>query len=79
MRAPMPEFYGSTVVSDKGQVVIPSEARSVLGLEKGERLLVMVMNEEAIMLVRPSSFEKMAAEMTAKVEMIKSKVTDGDR
>ncbi|HID89862.1 MAG TPA: AbrB/MazE/SpoVT family DNA-binding domain-containing protein [Anaerolineales bacterium] len=34
-------FYGAVTVSDRGQVVIPAEARRDLGIEVGERLLVV--------------------------------------
>jgi len=63
-----PEFYGSTVISDKGQVVIPIEARNDLGLEKGEKLLVMGMHKGALMLMKLSSFEKMSEEMAKRQE-----------
>ena len=61
-----PVFYGSTVISDKGQVVIPVEARNALGLEKGEKLLVMGMHHDAIMLMKVSGFQKMTDEMAAR-------------
>lgn len=32
--------YGSTIVSERGQIVIPAEARRELGLEPGTRLLI---------------------------------------
>jgi len=34
-------FYGAVTVSDRGQVVIPAEARRDLGIEVGEKLLVI--------------------------------------
>lgn len=34
-------FYGSVTVGDRGQVVIPAEARTQLGIEPGDKLLVM--------------------------------------
>ncbi len=61
-----PTFYGSTVISDKGQVVIPVEARHALNLEKGEKLLVMGMHGDALMLVKLSSFKKMSDNLAAR-------------
>jgi AbrB family looped-hinge helix DNA binding protein len=34
-------FYGSVTVGERGQIVIPAEARSELGVEPGDKLLVM--------------------------------------
>jgi len=67
-----PEFYGSTIVSDKGQVVIPVEARTALGLEKGEKLLVMGIDEKGIMLMKVSAFEEMSSEMSKCQEQIET-------
>jgi len=32
--------YGSTTISERGQIVIPAEARREMGLEPGTRLLI---------------------------------------
>lgn len=37
-----PEVLGTATVGERGQVVIPSEVRKVLGLSSGDKLLVMV-------------------------------------
>lgn len=34
-------FFGSVTVGERGQVVIPAEARSELGIKPGDKLLVM--------------------------------------
>ncbi len=33
-------FYGSVTVGERGQIVVPAEARTDLGIEPGEKLLV---------------------------------------
>lgn len=66
MRKMQPTFYGSTVISEKGQVVIPAEARHALNLDKGEKLLVMGMHGDSLMLVKVSSFQRMSEEMAAR-------------
>lgn len=35
------KIYGTTTMNEKGQLVIPAEARAELGLEPGTRLMVM--------------------------------------
>jgi AbrB family looped-hinge helix DNA binding protein len=34
------KYYGSTTVSERGQIVIPAEARREMGLEPGTKLLL---------------------------------------
>jgi AbrB family looped-hinge helix DNA binding protein len=51
------KFYGSTVIGEKGQVVIPKEAREDLKLKKGEKLLVFGMGE-MIALMKFSNLKK---------------------
>ena len=34
-------FYGSVTVGERGQIVIPAEARAELGIAAGEKLIVM--------------------------------------
>lgn len=35
------EFFGSVTVGERGQVVIPAEARKKMGIQPGDKLLVM--------------------------------------
>lgn len=39
--------YGVVTVSDKGQIAIPVDLWSDLGLEKGDKLMVLKRKEEA--------------------------------
>lgn len=34
-------FYGSVTVGERGQIVIPSEARAAMGIQQGDKLLIM--------------------------------------
>lgn len=34
-------FYGSVTVGERGQIVIPVEARNELGIKSGDKLLIM--------------------------------------
>ncbi len=65
-----PDFYGSTVISDKGQVVIPVEARNALNLEKGEKLLVIGMHNDSIMLMKLAGFQRMSEQLAERQKEI---------
>lgn len=51
------KFYGSTTLGERGQIVIPAEAREALKLEKGEKLLVLGMNNETLVLQKISALK----------------------
>ena len=43
-----------TTLTSKGQMTLPSAVRARLGLEAGDRLLVTVVDDDTIVLKRPS-------------------------
>ena len=52
-------FYGSITVSDRGQIVIPAEARRDFGIEVGDKLLVFGDIETGLAIAKASVlFEK---------------------
>lgn len=66
------EFYGTTTLGEKGQVVIPSEARTAMKLGKSEKLLVFGMGKDMLMLAKVSNLEKFAAVLTEKLNDIQT-------
>jgi AbrB family looped-hinge helix DNA binding protein len=34
-------FYGSVTVGERGQIVIPADARAEMGIQQGDKLLIM--------------------------------------
>lgn len=61
---PRPKLVASVTVGERGQIVIPSEARSDLGIEPGTKLLVFLMpGHDALMVTRPEAFEERAKNM----------------
>ena len=51
---------GITTVGEKGQVVIPADIRTALGLKKGEKLLVFAKGEDMLGLTKISNVEHFA-------------------
>lgn len=59
------KIFGTTVVNDKGQVVIPAEARNAMGLEPGSRLMVMGLpHKNTLMLIKTEDVEKIIENFT---------------
>ena len=52
-------FYGAVTVSDRGQIVIPAQARRDLNIEVGEKLLVLAGPGGGVFLVRASIVSRM--------------------
>ena len=70
--APPPEgkfFWGTVKLGNRGQIVIPKEARDKYGLQEGSRLVVFG-DEEGIALIQTEKFEsrlKSALEQSRKM------------
>lgn len=52
-------FYGSVTVSDRGQIVIPAQARKDFGIEVGEKLLVLGDLDKGLVLTKSNFVLKM--------------------
>ena len=66
------QFYGTTALGEKGQIVIPVEARRIMKLKKGEKLLAFGMGRDMIVLTKLSKIEQFASHLSKKLEAIRS-------
>jgi AbrB family looped-hinge helix DNA binding protein len=60
--------YGTTTVGEKGQVVIPMEARKAMKIPKGEKLLVFGMGKDILVLATLSNLKKMASHLEERLK-----------
>ena len=67
---PEGQFYGTATVGEKGQIVIPQEARKNMKLKKGDRLLVFGMDDDMLAVAKLSHLEKFASHLSKKLKMI---------
>ena len=67
---PEGQFYGSATVGEKGQIVIPQDARETMKLKKGDRLLVFGMDNDALVVAKLSHVEKITSHLSKKLKMI---------
>ena len=69
-------LFGFVTVNDKGQVVIPVDAREAINLESGDKLLVMVHpSKDGIVLVKPDGLEQFANQMLKHISDAKDTIT----
>lgn len=57
------KFYGSTVMGERGQVVIPAEARDEIGIEPGEKLVVFGNKRRGVVILFKSDVMTRFADM----------------
>ena len=55
-------IWGSVTINERGQLVIPKEARRMFGLTGGQRLIVLS-DEEGIALIPAEKFERRIKEV----------------
>jgi len=68
--APAPKgkyAFGVVTLSDRGQIVIPKEARDVFGLKPGTRIIVLGDENEGIALIKAEEFEERIRLMAEKI------------
>jgi AbrB family looped-hinge helix DNA binding protein len=66
---PFAKILGTATLNDKGQLVIPSEARNSLGLEAGSRVVIMKSPDKpALVLLKAEEVEAMIKDMTSALE-----------
>ncbi len=67
-------FYGSSTLGDRGQIVIPIEARNDLGFKAGDKLLIMRHPiHDAITICTLESFQELANDFAHEVALIEAK------
>ncbi len=53
------KFVGISKVGEKGQIVIPKDARDMFGIKPGDSVIVLADKERGIALLRSDVFEDM--------------------
>ena len=60
-------IWGTVTINDRGQIVIPKEARDTLDLKSGDRLIVMGSEGEGLALQKVEIFEAMLRNLMSAV------------
>jgi AbrB family looped-hinge helix DNA binding protein len=66
------KLYGTATVGTKGQVVIPAEAREILGIESGDRLYVVGSKQgKWIGLIQEEQLRSIIEQLSDNIELYK--------
>jgi len=72
-----PKVFGSAVVSPRGQVVIPANARKELGINPGDTLLVCIPpHGQGLLLLKVDAIEQILSMMSEHLTSFKKLVKD---
>ena len=63
-----PRIFGTAKVGDRGQIVIPKEAREYFGIEPGDTLLILGKTETGLIVTRPDALNDLANKIFDSVE-----------
>ena len=63
-----PKVFGTAKVGDRGQIVIPKEAREFFGIEPGDTLLILGKSETGLIVTRPETLNDLANRILDSVE-----------
>ena len=75
----MPKFYGSTTVGERGQVVIPSDARKDFHIAPADKLLVFGgPHGDILLLAKAESIAEFMAKTMGMLEQIKESVRNSE-
>ena len=62
------QVFGTAKVGDRGQIVIPKEAREFFGIEPGDTLLILGKNETGLIVTKPETLNNLASQIFQSVE-----------
>jgi len=61
-------IFGTAKVGEKGQIVIPKEARKVFGIDAGDTLLILGDEKNGIIVTKPEVIETVAEEILGNLQ-----------
>ena len=61
-------IFGTAKVGEKGQIVIPKDARQIFGVKPGDTLLILGDEETGIIVTKPDVLRDAADELCGKME-----------
>lgn len=70
-------FFGSATVGERGQIVIPSEARKRYSIQPGDKVLVIGHpNASGLWICKIDAMREVFSSMLSEIEKIESKISE---
>ena len=60
--------FGTAKVGDRGQIVIPKEAREFFGIEPGDTLLILGKSQTGLIVTKPETLNDLATQIFKTVD-----------
>ncbi|MDR1183851.1 MAG: AbrB/MazE/SpoVT family DNA-binding domain-containing protein [Coriobacteriales bacterium] len=71
------QIRGTTIINERGQIVVPAEARKAIGVEPGDRLVVFGNDGSGMLvLVKSEYFNEFADFMMSKLDKLRTTTQD---
>lgn len=67
-KAKQQRVFGTAKVGDRGQIVIPKEARDFFGIAPGDTLLILGKHETGLIVTKPETLNDLATQIFQSVE-----------
>ena len=67
-KSKLQRVFGTAKVGDRGQIVIPKEARELFGIKPGDTLLILGETETGLIVSRPEVLNNLANEILNNVK-----------
>jgi AbrB family looped-hinge helix DNA binding protein len=69
-----PDFFSITTLGERGQIVVPKEARQALNLATGDKLIVLPSRRgDGILLMKEQNIKEIAQSMSEKADLYTQK------
>ena len=65
-----PHIFGTAKVGERGQIVIPKEARCFFGIEPGDTLLILGDSEGGLIVSKPEVLDLVAAQIVETMKKV---------
>jgi AbrB family looped-hinge helix DNA binding protein len=73
-------FVGAVTVGERGQVVIPAEARKKLNISTGDKLLVMTHpSNEGLIMFKAAAIRQFMSQLAASLSLIEERETEPEQ